>query len=86
MKPAFSYYGGKQRQVPNILPLLPKHTVYVEPFSGGAAVFFGKPWPDVSDGTHYREILNDMDGRITNFYRVCQDTQKRDELLEWNTE
>lgn len=73
MKPAFSYYGGKQRMAPNIVPLIPKHTVYVEPFAGGAAIFFAKPWPDVSNNHHYREVLNDHDGRIANFYRVLRD-------------
>lgn len=82
MKPAFSYYGGKQRMLPNILPLIPKHTVYVEPFAGGASVFFGKSMPNVGSSDHYREVLNDLDGRIVNFYRVCQDKNKRRELLD----
>ena len=73
MKPAFSYYGGKQRMAPKILPLIPKHTVYVEPFAGGAAVFFAKPWPGVTNTDNYREVLNDLDGRIVNFYKVLRD-------------
>lgn len=60
-----SYYGGKQRMVPHILPLIPKHTQYVEPFCGGAAVFWAKqPSP--------HEVINDLDGRVVNFYRVLQ--------------
>lgn len=73
MKPAFSYYGGKQRMASNIVPLITKHTVYVEPFAGGAAVFFAKSWTDVSNQDHYREVLNDSDGCIVNFYRVLRD-------------
>lgn len=73
MKPAFSYYGGKQRLSSKIVPLIPKHTVYVEPFAGGAAVFFAKPWPNVSSNHHYREVLNDTDQRICNFYQVLRD-------------
>lgn len=65
-----------------IVPLIPKHTVYVEPFAGGAAVFFAKPWPKVSNNDHYREVLNDKDERIINFYRVLQTPAKRDELIE----
>jgi DNA adenine methylase len=65
MKTPISYYGGKQRLVPEILPLIPKHTQYVEPFCGGAAVFWAKP-----PSAH--EVINDLDGRVVNFYRVLQ--------------
>lgn len=68
MKPPISYYGGKQRIASKIVSLIPKHTVYVEPFCGGAAVMFAKPWPDVSNNNHYREVINDTDGRLINFY------------------
>jgi len=76
VRPLFSYYGGKQRLVSKIVPLLPRHTVYVEPFCGGASVFFAKPWPPVSTTDQYREVLNDRDVRIVNLYRVvqCQDS------------
>ncbi|MEG1523377.1 MAG: DNA adenine methylase, partial [Bacteroidales bacterium] len=30
-----TYYGGKQKLVPTILELIPTHTLYCEPFSGG---------------------------------------------------
>jgi DNA adenine methylase len=82
MKPPISYYGGKQRMVPKILPLIPKHTVYVEPFAGGAAVFFAKPWPNIENSDHYREVLNDKDERLINFYRVLQAPEKRETLIE----
>ena len=68
--------------VPNILPIIPKHTVYVEPFAGGAAVFFAKPWPNVENSDHYREVLNDKDERLINFYRVLQAPEKREALIE----
>lgn len=57
---------------PKILPLLPMHTVYVEPFAGGAAVLFAKPWPEVTGSDKYREVINDKDGRLVNFYRVLR--------------
>jgi len=81
MKPPFSYYGGKQRLASKIVRLIPKHTVYVEPFAGGAAVFFAKPRSDVTNTNHYREVLNDIDGDIVNFYRVLQDKKKAEELI-----
>lgn len=52
-----------------IIPLIPKHTVYVEPFAGGAAVMFNKPRPAVTNRDHYREVINDTDGDLINFYR-----------------
>jgi len=73
MKPAFSYYGGKQRMSKNIIPLIPKHTVYVEPFAGGAAIFFRKPWPKVANTDTYREVLNDTNKQIVNFYQQLRD-------------
>jgi len=55
------------------VPLIPKHTVYAEPFAGGAAVMFAKPWPDVTNTDHYREVINDIDGDLVNFYRQLRD-------------
>jgi DNA adenine methylase len=39
MKTPITYYGGKQTMLKYIMPLLPKHDIYVESFAGGAAVF-----------------------------------------------
>ena len=71
VKPLFSYYGGKQRMAPNLLPLLPRHTVYVEPFCGGAALFWNKH--QRTNGSNYREVLNDANAQLVNLYRVMQD-------------
>lgn len=56
-----------------IIPLIPPHTVYVEPFAGGLAVFFAKPEPPVTNSDHYCEVVNDTDRRIVNFYRMLRD-------------
>lgn len=79
MTQPFSYYGGKQRMAHNIIPLIPKHTVYVEPFAGGASIFFNKPFPKVTNCNYYREILNDTNKLIYNFYKQLRD--KPDELI-----
>jgi DNA adenine methylase len=60
-----SYIGGKNRLAKKIIALFPEHTTYVEPFAGGAQVFFHKNPSKV-------EVLNDLDGEIVNFFRVCQ--------------
>lgn len=78
MKPLISYYGGKQRIASKILPHFPRHTVYVEPFAGGAALLFTKPKPLVTNSHHYREVLNDTSDLLINLYRVA--IKQRQEL------
>src|SRR5437763_1204349 len=65
MKGPLSYVGGKNRIANQIISLIPKHQTYVEPFGGGAQVLFRKNLSPV-------EVLNDIDGELVNFYRVCQ--------------
>ncbi len=60
-----SYIGGKNRLAKRIIEIFPKHTTYVEAFAGGAQVLFHKEPSAV-------EVLNDLDGEIVNFFRVCQ--------------
>ena len=60
-----AYIGGKNRLAKQIISILPAHTTYVEPFAGGAQVFFHKEPSKV-------EVLNDLDYDIVNFFRVCQ--------------
>jgi DNA adenine methylase len=57
--------GGKNRLAKKIIALIPEHRTYVEPFAGGAQVFFHKEPSAV-------EVLNDIDFDIVNFFRVCQ--------------
>lgn len=65
MKGPLAYVGGKNRLANKIIRIFPKHTTYVEPFAGGAQVFFRKDPSPV-------EVLNDLDGEVVNFFRVCQ--------------
>lgn len=65
MKPPFAYYGGKQKMIRHIMPLIPEHTLYCEPFCGGAAVFWAKEPSGV-------EVLNDTNKELVNFYEVAQ--------------
>ena len=60
-----SYIGGKNRLANLIISQIPPHKTYVEPFAGGAQVFFHKPPSKV-------EILNDLSDDIVNFFRICQ--------------
>ena len=65
MRGPISYVGGKNRLAKLIISKIPAHKAYVEPFAGGAQVFFHKPRSTI-------EVLNDLDGELVNFYRVCQ--------------
>lgn len=65
LRTPISYYGGKQKLASTVLKFMPAHTLYCEPFVGGAAVFFAKPVSDV-------EVLNDTNQELINFYRVCK--------------
>ena len=41
MKPLLKYRGGKSREIKEFIHFLPKHyDRYVEPFAGGASLFF----------------------------------------------
>lgn len=59
------WMGGKRRLADVILPRFPQHTCYVEPFAGGAALFFLKQPSEV-------EVLNDINGELVNLYRVVK--------------
>lgn len=65
MRPPITYYGGKQNMLQHLLPLIPAHETYVEPFAGGAALFWRKKPSKM-------EVLNDINGNIANFYRIMQ--------------
>lgn len=71
MRPPFTYYGSKGRMAPMIAALLPPHRLYFEPFAGSAAVLFAKQ-PSM------HEIVNDLSGNVTTFFRVLRD--RPDEL------
>jgi DNA adenine methylase len=60
----------------HILPLIPKHRIYTEPFFGGGAIFFSKEQSEV-------EIINDLNGEVVNFYRVITtDFWRLNELIQ----
>lgn len=69
MRPPLTYYGGKQRLSGRILPLIPKHTLYCEPFFGGGAIYFLKEPSKV-------EVINDTNGDLLNFYEVLKENPK----------
>lgn len=75
LRPLLNYYGGDVRMAPHILPYVESipHTVWVEVFGGGAAMTFAKPRRVVGNNNDYREVINDINGLITTFYRVARE-------------
>jgi DNA adenine methylase len=75
MKTPISYYGGKQKMIPHILPLIPEHKIYVEPFFGGGAIFFAKEPSKI-------EVINDIDKRVYNFWLMTVERSMK--LRSWS--
>ena len=60
-----TYYGCKQSILSIILPMMPEHNLYCEPFFSGGAVFSAKEPSKI-------EVINDTNREEVNFYRVVQ--------------
>lgn len=65
LKPCFPYPGGKTKLLKQILPRIPDHSTYIEPFAGGLAVLLSKPRAKV-------EVVNDLNTDLITFYRYVQ--------------
>jgi DNA adenine methylase len=74
MRGPLAYIGGKRAIAKQIIDVFPEHLAYCEIFAGGAQVFFKKQPSKV-------EILNDLDGEMVNFFRICQ--QHYEELVRY---
>lgn len=76
---AFNYFGGKSRLLDWLFenfPAVESYNHYVEPFCGSAVVFLNKKASPI-------ETINDIDGRIMNFFRVLREQpEKLISLLE----
>jgi DNA adenine methylase len=66
--------GSKRQLAPRIVELLGPHTGYFEPFFGGGAVLFAK------EPCRF-EVVNDLNGDLTNLCWVLQDAKLKRRLL-----
>jgi DNA adenine methylase len=66
VRQAFGSPGGKTYLAPRIVGMIPPHEIYVEPFAGGAAVYFKKPPSE-------KEVLSDKDREIAFAFRFLRD-------------
>jgi DNA adenine methylase len=71
------WHGGKYYLASRIIALMPRHIHYVEPYAGGLQVLLARDptderlWLPPHKGAS--EVANDLDGRLTNFWRVLRD-------------
>ncbi len=49
----------------HILPLVPEHKIYIEPFFGGGSLFWAKEPAKC-------EVINDVNMNLVNFYQVLK--------------
>jgi len=70
MNSPFRYAGGKFYARKLIFEYIPKHSYYVEPFAGGASIFFAKT--KVS-----KNWLNDMDKDLMNCFITIRDNPEK---------
>lgn len=76
--PFLRYIGGKKNIAKVLLPYIPAHSIYVEPFLGSGAFFFKKD--KVASN-----ILNDFNGDLIILYEVIRDDIEWIINWVWNT-
>lgn len=69
IRPPFKYYGGKYYLCKWIISNMPDHSIYIEPFGGGASVLLNKPKTK-------KEIYNDLNADVSNLMRLIRDEKK----------
>lgn len=62
LQPLVQWPGGKAKMAKRLTGLFPKHETYVEPFAGGAAVFFHKPLAK-------KNVISDVDPWLVGLYK-----------------
>lgn len=71
----FRWYGGKGNLSRWVVKFIPRGEAYVEPFSGGASVFWTLSEP------YQVEVLNDINPDIANLFMVIKDPNTFEEFL-----
>jgi len=79
LTPPLKWHGGKHYLAHRIVGLMPPHLHYLEPYLGGGAVLLARNpadprlWLPPHHGVS--EVVNDLDGRLVNFWRVLRDEE-----------
>ncbi len=75
LKPPIHRMGGKSLLTSWLCQHVPGHRLYCETFGGAGHLLFGKPSSPV-------EVLNDADSHLVNFFRVIQNPETRQALID----
>ncbi len=75
LKAPFAWAGGKSRSIPELLKVLPRERMYVEPFGGSGAVL-------LSRAPVQTEVFNDRFSAIVDFYKCLKDPALLDQLID----
>jgi len=65
-RPALRYYGGGWTRAPWTISFIPEHDNYLEPCFGAGSILLRKP-------VAQNEVVNDLDGRTVNYFRVLRE-------------
>lgn len=65
VSPILKWVGGKRQLIESIVPLIPEHTTYYEPFVGGGAVLFHTQ--------PKKAVINDSNEELINIYQVIKE-------------
>jgi len=68
-KPILRYFGSKWRIGREIIGQMPKHSKYVDVFGGSAAILLQKD-------RSAKEVYNDKDLQVANFFRQCRENSQ----------
>lgn len=63
---AITSIGAKNKLAKRIIDFMPEHKNYIEPFGNTASILLKKP-------RVFKEVYNDIDGNVTNFFMVLRD-------------
>lgn len=74
MKSPLKWHGGDHYSAKKIRSFQPPHKTYVETHAGGLSVLLE------SDGVGVSEIANDLNGHLTNFWRVLRSMKEFEEF------
>ena len=75
IKSPISRFGGKFFIADWLARHIPKHNFYCEPFCGAGHLLFAKKSSQV-------EVLNDINGSLTGFFKLLKDDTKRSKLIQ----
>lgn len=69
LRSPIAWLGGKGRMVTKLLPLVPQHRIYVEPFGGGGSMLLAREPSAV-------EVYNDLNSGLVNFFQVLRNKKQ----------